>query len=232
LTLFRFSRFCLVLTVLLCMFGGFNFSARALQEAPASHEGQPAGGEPETGENVFRHSGSVKFLARQFHVDTETAARIFEYLNFGVLAAAVVFALSKYLPKTFRAQREDIRHRLADARTATEQANQRLSAIEQKLARLDEEIAAISRQAEKDSQEDEARIKASIEGERQRIIESVTRDVAAASSAAQRELKKFAAGLAVDRAAQRLTLSEADDRTVVQEFSESLARQGKNGAGK
>jgi F-type H+-transporting ATPase subunit b len=226
LTLRRFSQ---ILTVLLCLWGMSSVSARALQEAPAS-QAQTAAHESE--EDQFRHSKSVKYLAKVFHVDTETAARIFEYLNFAVLAGAVLFALSRYLPKAFRAQREDIQHRLADARTATEEARQRLSAVEQKLARLDEEIAAISKQAEKDSVDDEARIKASIETERQRIVESVTRDVAAASSAAQRELKRFAAGLAIDRAAQRLTLSDEDDRALLREFSDSLAGHGRNGAEK
>jgi F-type H+-transporting ATPase subunit b len=79
------------------------------------------------------------------------------------------------------------------------------------------------------SVEDEARIKASIETERERIVEAVSRDIAAASSAAQRDLKRFAAELAVDRAAQRMTLSEDDDRALVQEFSQSLAQQGRNG---
>ena len=34
---------------------------------------------------------------------------------------AILFALSKYLPKTFRENRENIQHRLLDARTATEE---------------------------------------------------------------------------------------------------------------
>ena len=228
-----FFRFFFFLLVLLCLGGALGFSARALQAAPAnaSQSAQSSADTTgqETGEDVFRHSASVKYLARWLHLDKETAARLFEYLNFAVLAGAVLFALLKYLPKTFRAHREDIQHRLVDARTATEQANERLAAIEQRLARLDEEIAAISKQAEKDSVEDEARIKASIETERQRIVEAVTRDIAAASSAAQRDLKRFAAGLAVDRAAQRMVLTEDDDRALVQEFSQSLGRQARNG---
>ncbi len=168
-------------------------------------------------------------MARWLHLDKETAARLFEYLNFAILAGAILFALLKYLPKTFRANREDIQHRLVDARTATEQAHERLAAIEQRLARLDEEIAAISKQAEKDSVEDEARIKASIEAERQRIVEAVSKDIAAAASAAQRDLKRFAAGLAVDRAAQRMALTEDDDRALVQEFAQSLGQQARNG---
>jgi F-type H+-transporting ATPase subunit b len=230
------ARFFFFLFALLCLGGALGLPARALQAAPT----EPRAGaksapvtldnpDEETGDDVYRHSASVKLLARWLHLDKETAARLFEYLNFAILAGAVLFALLKFLPKTFRANREEIQHRLVEARTATQQANERLAAIEQRLARLDEEIAAITRQAEKDSVEDEARIKASIETERERIVEAVSRDIAAASSAAQRDLKRFAAELAVDRAAQRMMLSEDDDRALVQEFSQSLGQQARNG---
>ena len=230
------SRFFFLLVALLCLGGALGLPARAQQAAPAE-AGTGAKGaqvtldnpDEETGDDVYRHSASVKWLARWLHVDKETAARLFEYLNFAVLAGAVLFAMLKFLPKTFRANREDIQHRLVEARTATQEANERLAAIEQRLAKLDEEIAAITKQAEKDSVEDEARIKASIETERERIVEAVSRDIAAASSAAQRDLKRFAAELAVDRAAQRMMLSEDDDRALVQEFSQSLGQQARNG---
>jgi F-type H+-transporting ATPase subunit b len=230
------SRFFFLLLAMLCLAGALGLPARGLQAAPAeARTGAKSAPvtldspDEETGDDVYRHSASVKLLARWLHVDKETAARLFEYLNFAVLAGAILYALLKFLPKTFRANREDIQHRLVEARTATQHANDRLAAIEQRLARLDEEIAAIAKQAEKDSVEDEARIKASIETERERIVEAVSRDIAAASSAAQRDLKRFAAELAVDRAAQRMTLSEDDDRALVQEFSQSLAQQGRNG---
>jgi F-type H+-transporting ATPase subunit b len=208
--------------------------ARAFQATPA-HSNNAAeaasGNDPqrEEGDDVYRHSVSVRGLAKWLHLDQETAARLFEYLNFAVLAGAVFFALSKFLPKTFRANREEIQHKLTEARTATEEARERLAAIEQRLSRLDDEIAGIASQAEKDSVEDEKRIKASIEVERQRITEAVSRDIAAASSAAQRDLKRFAAGLAVDRAAQRMALTENEDRALVQEFSQSLSNQARNG---
>jgi F-type H+-transporting ATPase subunit b len=220
--------------ILFCLASALGLPARALQAVtadagPAAKTTQPAAEEQETGEDVYRHSASIKLLARWLHLDKEAAARLFEYLNFAILAGAILFALLKYLPKTFRAQREDIQRRLVEARTATEQAKERLAAIEQRLSRLDEEVAAIRTQAEKDSAEDEARIKASIEAERQRIMEAVSRDIAAASSAAQRDLKRFVAGLAVDRAAQRIALTEDDDRALLQEFTKDLGRQVRNG---
>jgi F-type H+-transporting ATPase subunit b len=228
------SRFFFWITVLLCLSSALGRPARAFQATPADSGTavQSASGnapEQEQGDDVYRHSASVRLLAKWLHLDKETAARLFEYLNFAILAGAVLFALSKYLPKTFRANREEIQHKLTEARTATEEARERLAAIEQRLSRLDEEIAGIANQAEKDSVEDEARIKASIEAERQRIMEAVSRDIAAASSAAQRELKRFTAGLAVDRAAQRMALTENEDRALIQEFSQNLSHQARNG---
>jgi F-type H+-transporting ATPase subunit b len=228
------SRFFFWITVLLCLSSALGRPARALQATPAN-SGKAAQSasdnapEQEQGENVYRHSASVRLLAKWLHLDKETAARLFEYLNFALLAGAVLFGLSKYLPKTFRANREEIQQKLTEARTATEEARERLAAIEQRLSRLDEEIAGIANQAEKDSIEDEARIKASIDAERQRIMEAVSRDIAAASSAAQRELKRFTAGLAVDRAAQRMALTENEDRALIQEFAQNLSHQARNG---
>lgn len=228
------SRFFFWITVLFCLNSALGRPARALQATPAvsgtaAQSASDSAPEQEQGDDVYRHSASVRLLAKWLHLDKETAARLFEYLNFALLAGAVLFGLSKYLPKTFRANREEIQHKLTEARTATEEARERLAAIEQRLSRLDEEIAGIAKQAEKDSVEDEARIKASIETERQRIMEAVSRDIAAASSAAQRELKRFAAGLAVDRAAQRMALTENEDRALIQEFAQNLSHQARNG---
>jgi len=222
-----------LLSFLLCLSGALALTtpARALQAsgAEALKQANQQDSEQDSGDNVYRHSPSVRWLAGVLHVDKETAAEVFEYLNFAILAGAVLYGLLKILPKSFRANRENIQRQLVDARTATEEAHERLAAIEQQLSRLDEEIAAISKQAEKDSVEDEARIKASIEVERKRIVEAVNKDIAAAGSAAQRDLKRFAAGLAVDRAAQRITLTEEDDRALMQEFAQSLGHESRGG---
>lgn len=207
-----------------------DHGATAAGAASGERQGADAA-EPDTGNDVYRHSASVKLIGSWLHLGKEASARLFEYLNFAILAGAVLFALLKYLPKTFRANRETIQHRLADARTATEQSHERLAAIEQRLSRLDEEIAGISKQAEKDSLEDEARIKASIETERQRIVEAAGQEISAAASSAKRDLRRFAAELAVDRATQRIALTEEDDRALVREFAESLGKHtvGKGG---
>jgi len=152
----------------------------------------------------------------------ETAAQLFEDFNSGVLILAIVWALWKFLPKMFRKRSEDLQKELVSARLATEDANRRLAEVEARLLRLDGEIEKFRLEAEQESVHDEQRIRASLESERERIIASAEQEIGAAQAAAQRELKKFAADLAIDHAMRRIQLSTDTDRALVREFGKSL----------
>ncbi|HYK34416.1 ATP synthase F0 subunit B [Alloacidobacterium sp.] len=187
---------------------------------------------PETNseEEGYRHSASVQFLARVMHVKTETAAQIFEDLNSAIIWGAILWFLFKTLPGVFRKRSETIQKGLAEAHSVTEEARERLSAVEARLARLDSEIDTIRKQAEHDSVEDKQRIKAALETERKHIVESAEQEIEAFGAAAQRDLKKLAADLAVDRALQRIHLGADADRVLVENFTADLAgMQGKGG---
>ncbi len=179
-------------------------------------------GEADAEMEVYRHSSTVQFLARILHVSVERAAQIFEDLNSGLLIAVLAYMLIKFLPKAFQTRRAKIEHDLADARSATELANQRLKAVEARLAALDSEIEEIRQHAAHDSEGDQKRIEASLEEERARIVHSAEQEISAAQAAAQRELKRFAANLAVERAMSRIELSAETDRALIQDFTENL----------
>jgi F-type H+-transporting ATPase subunit b len=222
----------LAAVVLLAGFAAPSAFSQAEQPAPPPnvHSNYEKMDAPETNaeEEGYRHSSTVQAIGKVLHVDTETAAKIFEDFNSAVVIIAILAFLIKALPKAFRKRTETIQKDLQEARSATEDANQRLSAVEARLARLDSEIAAIRKQAEQDSLEDEKRIKAALEEERKRIIESAEQEIGAFGSAAQRELKRFAADLAVERALQRIHLGADADRILVQNFAADLgATQGK-----
>ncbi len=198
----------------------------------ASGSAQPAakssGGEhmdePESNSDIdqYRHSSTVRAIARFAHLKTETVAQIFEDLNSGVLIFVIVVVLWKFLPKLFRTRTENLQKELIDARLATEKANRRLAEVESRLLRLDSEIGAIRQQVEQESVEDEKRIHAALESERERIIASAEQEITATQAAAQRDLKKFAADLAIDNAMRRIQLSSDADRALIREFGKSL----------
>jgi F-type H+-transporting ATPase subunit b len=192
---------------------------------PAAKSGEHMD-EPETNSEIeqYRHSSVVQAIAHATGLKTETAAQIFEDFNSGVLILAIVWALWKFLPKMFRKRSEDLQKELVSARLATEDANRRLAEVEARLLRLDSEIDAFRHQVEAESAGDEQRMRAALEAERERIVASAGQEIAAAQAAAQRELKKFAADLAIDNAMRGIQLSNDTDRALVREFGKSLGR--------
>lgn len=219
--------------------------ARA-QEAPASgqsasassEKGLPEGAssaakEEEKDENdAYLHSASVKWIGEKLGMSTETAATVFQVANFAVLAIVVVGFLVKALPGVFRGRNSAIQKHLVDARTATEAANARMSSVEDRLSKLDGQIAEMKTQAEKDSAADEARIKASVEEEKQKILAAADQEITAATSHAQRQLQQYAAELAIEQAARKLVVSAETDRLLVQNFARRLggddSKEGQN----
>jgi F-type H+-transporting ATPase subunit b len=178
---------------------------------------------------AFRHSASVQALARILHLPVETTARIMEFLNFGILAAAILYFVFKLLPRAYRNRKTTIQKALVDARSATQVASERLNAVEQRLSKLDQEIDYIRKQVEQDALADEARIKAALEEERVRIVDSAGHEIEAAGAAAQRDLKRFAAELALDRATSQLSLDPETDRKLVSGFARGLGNSNDGG---
>jgi F-type H+-transporting ATPase subunit b len=202
------------------------------QQAPApapAQQAQPANNAehmetPETNSQIeqYRHSKTVQAIARMTGLKVETTAQIFEDFNSGVLILAIAYFLFKLVPGLLRKRSETIQKDLSEARKATEDANRRLAEVEARLSRLGSEIEAIRQQAERDSVQDEKRIAAALEDERQRIVASAEQEIAAAQAAAQRELRKFAAELAIDSAMRKIQLTADTDRALVRDFGRKL----------
>jgi len=180
--------------------------------------------EPETEAQLqaFRHSPAVQSLARHIHLSTETTARIIEDLNSALLIGAILWFLFRLIPKLLRKRNETLQKQLLEARLQTAEASERLAIVEERLSKLGVEIEAIREQTERDSANDEKRIQESLEAERQRIVAVAEQEIDAAGAAAQRDLRKFAAQLAVDRARREIRISLEDDRELIRAFGDDL----------
>jgi F-type H+-transporting ATPase subunit b len=199
-------------------------SAHAQSGAKAQQPSSTATTQPESDNTneQFRHAGPVRSIARELHMSTEATAQTFEDLNSAILILAILFILFKVLPKAFRGRSEVLQKQLVEARSATEQANQRLAAVEGRLAKLGDDIAAIRRQTEQDMLQDEQRIKQSLEEERARIVKAAEQEITSAGAAAQRDLKRFAAELSINQAAKRIQLSVDSDKAIVERFGKDM----------
>lgn len=172
----------------------------------------------------YKQSALVKKFGAMLGMRPAAAATLFEVTNFAILAIAILWALGKALPKTFRDRTSGIQKNLVEARAATEEATVRLNSVEERLAKLDGQIAEMRRQAEHDTAADEIRIKASIEEDTKKILAAADQEIATATQQAQRQLQKYAAELAIQQATSRLTVSTEVDRQIVKGFVERLGK--------
>ncbi len=175
---------------------------------------------------AYLHTPLVASIGKALHLSVETTANVFLFVNFAVIALAIVIPIAKVLPKVIRKRSTTLSQNLETARKTTADANTRLGAVEAQLSRLDEEIAKIRAQVEEESLQDEARIKATIEEERARIVASAEQEISAAAAQAKRGLRHFAADLAIDQAVRQLVLTPETDRALIAEFVSETAQNG------
>ncbi|MGA8042324.1 MAG: ATP synthase F0 subunit B [Terracidiphilus sp.] len=178
--------------------------------------------------DVYRHAPIVKTIAGLLHLDLETTARIFEFINFAIIVLAVGIPLVRVLPKLLHTRRHALQEDLRSARKMTEEARERLAAVESKLAKLDEEITQIRVQAEEEGKGDEQRIKASMGVESARVVAAAEQEIAAATALARRGLRDFAAELAIEQATKQLVLTPESDHALLEDFLRDAARRGQN----
>jgi F-type H+-transporting ATPase subunit b len=217
--------------------------APAANSVPAAQTQNPAGSAAASSQpapkseqdelDVYRHAPVVQTMARMLHLDLETAARIFEFINFAIIFLAVGIPLFRFLPKFLRKRAEKVRTDIESARKVTADANSRLSAVEAKLSSIGEEIQKFKTEVERESANDEARIKQALEEESARMVTAAEQEIAAAAAHARRGLRNFAADLAVGQAASQLVLTPEADRALIAEFvgqvdKNGAARGGKN----
>jgi F-type H+-transporting ATPase subunit b len=195
-------------------------------EATAPNGAVPAKENQEKDENYeYTHSPTVEKLGHLLGMSPDTASTAFTVFNFAVLMIGVGYLLLKMLPKTFRTRNTAIQKHLVDARTATEEAQARLSSVEARLAKLDEQIAGMKQQAESDLSREEKRVQAGLEEEQKKIVDAAEAEIVAATAAARREIQQYAADLAIDQAAKKLVVSAETDRLLVENFARRLGAE-------
>lgn len=212
-------------SLLLCaaMLSGAAFPAARAQQAPQAasaaqpeHSAQVSADEDPN--DVYRHSATVRWIAHSFHTSTESAARTFEAINFIILALAILIPLARILPGVLRRRSAALREQFDSTRKATDEANAQLAALKSQLGDLGSEIEAIRRQVAAEMASDEARHRSAVQEEAARILAAAGQEIDSAAAQAQRELRSFAAGLAMEKALAGLTVTAEQDRALIDDF--------------
>ena len=196
-------------------------------------ESPEASGEEKNQTEQFKKSPSVMLLARITGLSPEHAYWLAVLINFAVIAGAILWLSRSHLPGVFRNRTISIQKAMEEARKASQEADQRLAEIEARLSKLDVEIGAMRHAAEKEAAAEEARIKAAAEQDARKIIDSAEQEIATAAKSARRDLKAYAADLAVSLAQRQIRVDTDTDQALVRTFADQLSSTGSNGgAGK
>lgn len=237
----RLPQLLLILTLIFGMAAPVpRMQAQATPPAQAPEPAKPAASAlppraekvdaPESNKELeaFRHSPAVQGIAHRLGIDTELAAKIFEDLNSAIMIGAILWLVFRFIPNMYRKRSEALDKQIFDATMATSRAKERLALVEERLSKLDVEVASIREQSERDSAEDERRVHESLETERQRLMASVEQEIESASASAKRDLRNYAASLAIERAVLQINLTEDEDRAMIRAFGQGT-HSGGNG---
>jgi len=188
---------------------------------------EAAGEEPEEENAQFKYSKAVHFIARHLGLSVRQTYWVSLVVNFGILGLFFYMLLRTKLPQAFRERTAAIQRGIREAQAASADAARRLSDIETRLARLDSEVAGIRASAEQEAAAEEERIRKAAEEDKQKIVQAAETEIAAAARNARRELKSYAASLAVDMATRKIRVDEPTNKTLVREFVDQLGKDGK-----
>jgi F-type H+-transporting ATPase subunit b len=194
-----------------------------------ARETREAAGEDD--QDQFKKSPSVSWLARKTGLSLEHAYWLSILLNFAVVATFIIWLSKKNLPGFFRNRTISIQNAMQEAQRASAEANRRLADIEARLSQLGVEIGKMRASAETDAAAEEARIKAAAEEDARKIVESAEQEIAAAAKSARRELKAYAADLAVSLAIKQIKVDSVTDQGLIRNFADQLSRTEPDGAG-
>lgn len=142
---------------------------------------------------------AVALAAEQGGVKAEGPTEIFKWINFAIVALALVWAGRKAAP-WFRGNAANISSAISKAQAAKAEADRVLQDAEQRLARLEDEVRIIRAEAQKDAAADAERIRALAKSDVEKVGIAAKAEIEAAERAARLELKALAAKLAVDSA--------------------------------
>jgi F-type H+-transporting ATPase subunit b len=125
---------------------------------------------------------------------------LFKWINFAIVAAALIWVFGKKLPPWFRSNAEKISSVITKSAAAKAEADRKLKDAEQRLARLESEVRGLREEAQKNAVTEAERIRALAKSDAEKIAIAAKAEIEAAERAARLELKALAARLAVDGA--------------------------------
>jgi F-type H+-transporting ATPase subunit b len=151
-----------------------------------------------------------------------------KWANFAILAAGIGYLLVKQAGPYFAARSVEIQKGIEDAQKLRAEAEERAAAMDARLAILGVEVEAMRKASLEEASQEAHRFRQETAHEMAKIQANAEREISSALKAAQIELKRYSAQLAIDLAREKVRerMTPADQETLVRNFVTDLSRQG------
>jgi F0F1-type ATP synthase membrane subunit b/b' len=134
----------------------------------------------------------------------DSSLAMWKWANFLVLAGALGYLMAKTLPPLFASRTQAITKDMVESQKIHQDADARAADVDRRLDAIETEIAALRAESKEETTAEAARLAKHTAAEVARIQTQVERELGDAATTARLELRRFAAGLAVDLAEQKI----------------------------
>jgi F-type H+-transporting ATPase subunit b len=176
--------------------------------------------------------GAVSLAA----ADTEAASEpspIWRWANFVILAAGLGYLMAKHLPGVFTSRSKEIRQGISEAQHMKLDAEKRSAEMDARLNSLGADIEKFRTQSAAEMQQEGDRIGRETAAQMKKIEQQAAVEIESVGKTARRQLKEYAAELALGLAEERLRgrMDNATESALVDDFVRDLEHQASQNTG-
>ena len=164
----------------------------------------------------------------------EEPSPVWKWANFAILAVGLGYLMAKNLPPLFQSRTKEIQKGISESQQMKMDAERRSAEMDARLNAIGEEIERFRKQSAAEMQQEGERIGRETAAQIKKIEQQAEVEIESAGKAARRQLKDFAAELALGMAEERLRarLDSSTESALVDDFVHSLERHvSPNGSG-
>jgi F-type H+-transporting ATPase subunit b len=152
---------------------------------------------------------------------------MWKWINFAILAVGLGWLIAKHLPGFFKSRTATIQAGIAEAQQQKRAADKRAADVDQRMSALGSEIEAFRVQSRLDMEREGERLREETAALIRKLEQHAATEIESAGKTARRELRAYAADLALTLAEQRIRarLDSGTESALVQNFVADLKRQ-------
>jgi F-type H+-transporting ATPase subunit b len=159
--------------------------------------------------SVLAITGALTLAAQEGEAKKEGAEKAepsatLKWANFGLLVLGLGYLVAKTLPPAFRARNEEITRGISEAQALKKAAENRAAEVDARMSTLGKEIERLRAESKVEMQQEGERLRQETSRQIARVDAQAQQEIESATKLARRELKAYAAQLALNLAEQRL----------------------------